>query len=477
MLQQNQSQQQTLRILPQQIQMLNLLQLNAIELEQHIKTELEENPVLEEGKDEPELAEENFANQEDLLSDKETDFSEDFFRKDSWEDEVPDYKTRSDNYSGEEDNYTQPLVQAQSFRDDLKVQLSLMSLTVRQKALAEYMLDSLDDNGFLRFDLADMADDISFANNFFVEPEELENILKILHTLDPAGIGAKDLQECLLLQLVRKRNEGKKVDLAIRAVKECMPDLTNKNYEKIRKTLNIDENELRCVIDQITMLNPKPVTGQSSGINVNLSIYPEFVITVEENQIEIMLNGKQNHELRLNKSFVQMAQAAHDKQTAQFVKSKISAAQWLITALQQRENTMYITMKAITEYQKEYFMTGDIQKLKPMILKDIADMIKMDISTVSRVTSTRYVQTPFGLLLLKDLFSEGIAGQDGTEVSNREVQNAIADIVKKEDKTRPLTDIEIVEELEKKGYDIARRTVAKYREHLDIAPAKLRKKI
>ena len=481
MLKQNQSQKQTLKILPQQIQMLNLLQLTTLELEQHILTEMEENPVLEEGKEDTDTPEESAATEADLLTNPETDFSEDFFRKDNWEDEVPDYKTRSDNFTAEDDAFTSPLVQTRTFREDLKEQLHLLPLSERRKALAEYMLDSLDDDGFLRTDLSDLADDISFANNFFVEAPELEEILRLLQTLDPPGLGAKDLQECLLLQLYRKQQDdepkARYLSLAVRMVKDCMSDLMNRNYEKIQKTLDISPENLRHTLDEVTALNPKPVTGQSSGSSANFNIYPDFVMTLEENSIDVQLNGKQNYELRLNKSFVEMAHAAHDRQTVQFVKSKISAAQWLIDALRQRENTMLITMKAIAQYQREYFLTGDIRKLKPMILKDIADIIWMDISTVSRVTSTKYVQTPFGLVLLKDLFSEGIAMEGGTEVSNREVQNAIANIISTEDKLRPFTDTELVEKLSEKGYEIARRTVAKYREHLHIAPAKLRKEI
>jgi len=477
---QTQTQRQTLKILPQQIQMLNLIQLSTIELENRIKSELEENPVLEEGSEdenqmeaaEPEVREDNEVN-----SSIEDQPQEELYNWEKLENDVPDYKTRSDNHSDDDgDSYTIPMVQTQTFREDLKEQLHLLNLSERYLIFADFILDSLDDDGFLRFPLNDLADDISFAHNLFVDVEELKDILLLIQKLDPPGIGASDLQECLLLQLEAKKNAGKNVDTAIMVVNVCMNELAHKNYEKIKKILSLSNEDLKEVVEQITSLNPKPVSGQASDIQINLNIYPEFNLFFENDKIEVSLNNKSNQELRLNKSFMDMAHAAgNDKQTIQFVKSKISAAQWFIDAIKQRENTMLTTMKAIAILQQEYFMTGNERKLRPMILKDVADIIGMDISTVSRVTSTKYVQTPFGLILLKRMFSEGLTNQDGAEVSNREIQNHIQEIIQKEDKNNPLTDQQIVDALSQKGYNIARRTVAKYREHLNIAVAKLRR--
>ncbi len=478
---QAQVQKQTLKYSPLQIQMLNLLHLTTMELEQRIKEEMEINPVLEEGKDEQTQE----ATEGEDLGDtvgkggEETPAVQDYYDWDEFrDDDIPDYKTTSNNYSADDEVYTRPIVDAVSFRDELKQQVHFLALDERQQFIADFLLDSLDEDGFLRRDCDAIADDISFANNLYIETEEVEEMLKVIQQLDPPGIAARDLKECLSLQLMRLDDGTPGLNLARKIVKNLFDELGNRNYEKIMRVLEINETDLKEAIQLVVSLNPKPSSGLRNDSLLNESIKPDFLLTYASNgDIEVQLTWGNSPPLRLNNFFIDMAGEKKDKATKQFLKSKINSAKWFIDAIKQRENTMLSTLKAIVKLQHEYFQTGNVKLLKPMILKDVADIIGMDISTVSRVTTNKYVQTPFGIVLLKDLFTEGVANEMGVEVSNRAIQEAIREIIEQEDKRHPLNDQKITELLAGKDYNVARRTVAKYREQLGLPTARLRVKI
>lgn len=477
---QTQTQRQTLKYSPLQIQMLNLLHLTTMELEQRIKEELEENPVLEEGKEEnaSEDQPEEFQDAEDTVGTGEDDTPsvQDYYDWDEFrDDDIPDYKTYANNQSADNELYTRPMVETMSFRDDLKQQVHFLRLDERQQLVADFILDSLDEDGFLRRESDVIADDISFANSMFIDTEEVELMLRVIQQLDPPGIAAKDLKECLLIQLQRIENQDEVWGWASKIVSDTFDELGSRNYDKIMRVLGIDEECLKKAIHLITTLNPKPASGLRNDSLVNESIKPDFMLRyIDDSEIEVQLTWGNSPALRLNKLFTQMAEKKIDKATNQFLKNKMNSAKWFIDAIKQRENTMLSTLRAIVKLQYDYFQTGDIKKLRPMILKDVAEIIDMDISTVSRVTTNKYVQTPFGIVLLKDLFTEGVTNEDGTEVSNREIQEAIREITAAEDKRHPFNDQQITDLLSEKGYSVARRTVAKYREQLNIPTARLR---
>ena len=477
---QTQVQRQTLKYSPLQIQMLNLLHLTTLELENRIKEEMEENPVLEEGKEEASTEEvsEDFADAGETIgaNGEEAPEVQDYYDWDEFrDDDIPDYKTYSNNFSADDDLYSRPMVETVSFRDELKEQIHFLQLNERQQLIADFVLDSLDEDGFLRRDCDVIADDISFANSMFIDMEEVEAMLKVIQQLDPPGIASRDLRECLLIQLDRHTNKDKNWELAHRIVSETFDELGARNYEKIMRVLEIEEKDLKEAIRTITSLNPKPASGLRNDTPTNDNIKPDFLLRyTDDGEIEVQLAWGNSPALRMNKLFTQMAEQKNDKATNQFLRNKINSARWFIDAIKQRENTMLSTLRAIVKLQYEYFQTGDIRKLQPMILKDVAEIIDMDISTVSRVTTNKYVQTPFGIVLLKDLFTEGVATEDGTEVSNRAIQEAIREIVESEDKRHPYNDQQITDMLAERGYPVARRTVAKYRDQLSIPTARLR---
>ncbi len=474
---QTQSQKQTLKYSPLQIQMLNLLHLTTMELEQRIKEELEENPILEEGKEEntPEDTANDF---DDTLNkgEDEAPAVQDYYDWDEFrDDDIPDYKTYANNHSADDELYSRPMVEYISFRDELKQQVHYLKLNERQQLVADFILDSLDEDGFLRRDCDVIADDISFANSLFIDTEEVEQMLKVIQQLDPPGIAASDLRESLLIQLLRLEKQNEVWQFAVNIITDCFDELGSRNYDKIMRIQSIDEEILKKVIQLITTLNPKPASGLRNDAIVNESIKPDFMLWYGDNgDIEVQLTWGNSPALRLSKVFTEMVGTKKDKATNQFIKNKMNSAKWFIDAIKQRENTMLNTLKAIAKLQYDYFQTGDIKKLRPMILKDVAEIIEMDISTVSRVTTNKYVQSPFGIILLKDLFTEGVTNEDGTEVSNREIQEAIREIVEVEDKRHPYNDQQITDMLSAKGYSVARRTVAKYREQLSIPTARLR---
>ena len=481
----SQSQRQTFKITPLQIQMLNFLQLSTVELEEKIKNELEENPLLEESVSAKDDTAESDVEE---TPDNDTDYStviipdNDYSDWDEYSnDDTPDYRTNINNHSSDDDLYTVPIIQESDWRTDLKAQIHYLPLKEREIMIMDYIIDSLNDNGFMTTTADVIADDVSFTNNIFVDIDEVEHLLQVLRMMDPPGIGAADLQECLMMQLQRKKNQGIQVELAIDIVAYNIEELAVRNYEKIMRMRNVTSDELKNAINQITGLNAKPIMdGGTSSIAVKDNIIPDYIITYETNlsgdmSIDIALNNGRTPSLKINKNFAENINTNKNKAVNQYINTKISAANWLIEAIQQREATMLKTMKAIVLFQRDFFKTGDVRDLKPMILKDIADQIQMDISTISRVTSGKYAQTPFGTINLKDLFTEGIKVGSGEEVSNREIQQTIANLIINENKLNPFNDFQLMDLLAQKGYNIARRTVAKYRENMSIPSAQMRR--
>lgn len=504
------------KLSPQQIQLMKLLQIPAANLEERIKEELELNPALEEGDEaeEPIAQEENPAESEEQVEEsvteeneveeKEEDESEidddtveeisDTSVDDDTEyadyldeDEIADYKLRGDSYSADEERQGAPIVMQRSFHEYLEQQTGMMNLTEEEQILADYLIGSIDDDGYLRRPLDAMVDDLSFSLNIKSTEEQLASILKRIQQLDPAGVGARDLKECLMLQLTRKHEEQhtEADKLAIRVVDHYFDEFVKKHYDKLQRQLNVDDELFKQVIDEILKLNPKPGSAYSGSLNPEAFIIPDFFIQNVDGKLELSLHGMNIPELRVSNQFKEMlrdynkskTKDKQQKEAVMFIKQKIDSAKWFIDAIQQRYNTLSGVMNAIMNYQYEYFLTGDETKLKPMILKDIADIVKMDISTISRVANSKYVQTEFGTLKLKTLFSESLSTDSGEEVSTREVKKILSDLIALEDKRKPLADEKLTELLKERGYNIARRTVAKYREQLNIPVARLRREL
>jgi len=476
------------KLSPQQILLMKLLQIPSIALEQRIKQEIEENPALEDGDEIDDSlgekeSEDEFENDLDNESSDEFDFN-DYIG----EDDIPSYKLQSNNYSADDERKEIPYASGKTFQDILTSQLSLRQLDEKQKIIALNLIGNLDDSGYLQRDLNAMVDDLAFTQNITTTPNEILDVLKIIQDFDPAGVGARSLKECLIIQLHRKQDENPDMDLSlpILVIERYFNEFTKKHYDKIMKKAHISEDELKGAIAEILKLNPKPGNSMSESVKTNQYILPDFIITNNDGKLELALNSKNAPELRLSKSYVEMIEAyASDKskKTSQqrdaimFVKRKIDSAKWFVDAIRQRQNTLYITMKAIMEYQKDYFTTGDEVMLRPMILKDIAEIVNLDISTISRVANSKYVSTPFGTFLLKSFFSESMQTESGEEVSTREIKKILSGCIDAENKTKPLTDEQLTKILKEKGYNIARRTVAKYREQLSIPVARLRKEL
>ena len=470
MLQQNLSQKQQLKILPQQIQLLNLFHLNTIELEHRIEQELQENPLLEETPSEEDPDADRF-NKETVQ-----DFKD-------WEeygyDDVPDYKMEYENYFNNEKIPEKPMPESADFRETLKQQFKLLYNGDRDIQLATYLIDSLNEAGMLDQELPAIADDLSFRFQSWVEVGELEEALAKLQALDPAGVGARCIRECLLLQLNRMNTKRPDVKMAIRLLNEHFADLGSRNMDKIMNHLNIDEEELKIILQLLGSLKMKPITESAASFQPNHQIMPDFVIANDGDNIEVSLYRQRSASLHINQSWMENVKSHEenkmtDKGTKQYLRSKLNAAQWFVSAIKQRESTMLNVVKSIVKLQHEYFREGDIKLIRPMILKNIAEIVGVDISTVSRITCNKYVSTPFGTLLLKDLFTEGIINQQGETISNRVIQTAIEEVIETEDKQKPFTDQQLVAILSQKGFSIARRTVAKYRELLQIPVAQMR---
>ncbi len=485
------------KLSPQQILLMKLLQIPTVGLEQRIKQEIEDNPALEvDNNEQPEANEELLNNDEELkekndVSDTELD---DFKAKDDEfdfndyinEDDIPSYKLKTNNYVSEEDRREIPFVSGTSFHENLKNQLMLRNLSVQEAQLGEYIIGNIDDSGYLQRSVDAIVDDLAFAQNIVVEKQEVENVLKIIQQFDPSGIGATNLKECLLIQLNRIMDEAPSdtIELSIKIISRYFNDFTKKHYKKIMQRAEINENQLKSALDEILKLNPKPGNSLSETTKLNHYIIPDFTITNDGDTLELTLNSWNSHDLRVSRSFSGMIdtiskqkKSKKQREAFSFIKKKVDSARWFIDAIQQRQNTLYITMKAIMEYQYEYLLTGDDTKLRPMILKDIADIVDLDISTISRVANSKYVQTPFGTLLLKSFFSESMQKDDGETVSTREIKTILKEIIDGEPKEKPYTDEYLVIKLKEKGYPIARRTIAKYREHLNIPVARLRKEL
>jgi RNA polymerase sigma-54 factor len=473
------------KLSPQQIQMIKLLEIPTIQLEQRIKKELEENPLLEEGADDEISLKENDQVDEEGQDDQNSDLEE-FSLEDYLNDEdVPGYRLNPKNYPKDEKREEIPFSVGSSFHEYLEGQMGLRELTEKQELLAAYLIGNIDDDGYLRRKLEAIVDDLAFTQNIQTTEEELHEVLKIIQDFDPIGVGARDLQECLLLQIENKDMELPGVALARKILKYYFQEFTRKHYEKIIIRLNISEAELRIAMDEILKLNPKPGSSYSDPQNKNMHhIVPDFVLENDDGELQLSLNARNVPELRISQTYSEMLESYHinrkkqtkeQKEAITFVKQKLDSAKWFIDAIKQRQNTLMLTMNAIINYQKEYFKDGDEKKLKPMILKDIADLTNLDISTISRVANSKYIQTHFGIYPLKFFFSEGMQTDTGEEVSTREIKKILQECIEGEEKRKPLTDEKLAEILKEKGYHIARRTVAKYREQLDIPVARLRK--
>lgn len=472
------------KLSPQQIQMIKLLEVPTLQIEQRIKKELEENPALEEGAEE----DENTAESEDEQIDEKDKDQEEFTIDDYIEeDDIPDYRLQAKNYSKDEDKRTEiPFSVGFSFHEHLESQFNLRDLTENQKILGQYILGNLDEDGYLRRELINIVDDLAFLQNIETTESELEDVLKIIQDLEPAGVGARTLRECLLLQIEKRDNSQPSMKLAHTILDLYFEEFTKRHYDKIIARLGITEYELKSAIDEVLRLNPKPGGVYSDPFNkTSQPIIPDFILELSEDGFDLHLNSKNQPELRLSSAYSEMlhsyskdkSQKKEMKDAVLFVKQKIDSARWFIDAIKQRQNTLLLTMNAILEYQQEYFIDGDETKLKPMILKDVAEMTGLDISTVSRVANSKFVQTHFGIFPLKFFFSEGLQTDSGEEVSTREIKRILQDCIENEQKRRPLTDESLTDILQEKGYQIARRTVAKYREQLNIPVARLRREI
>src|SRR5205809_3795419 len=480
------------RLSPQQIQLMKLLQIPTANLEERIKEELEENPALEvteEGKEDNfEEHTEEFDAPEEEYDDSGDDAYENIDISDyvsDGDDEIADYKLRDDNYGDNEEQKTVPLRVETTLHDLLIDQLGMLSLDERRYKIAEQIAGSVDDDGYLRRELSSIVDDLAFRQNVDATEVEIEEIIKLIQQFDPPGVCARNLQECLMLQLQRQQVDGKEVALAVKIVEKYFDEFTKKHYEKIQRGLNITDDELKDVINLILKLNPRP-GGNVGEINKAESyIIPDFFIINNAGKLELTLNSKNAPDLRISEGYREMLKDydkgnkkdKQQKEAVLFIKQKIDSAKWFIDAIKQRQNTLLNTMEAIMNYQHDFFLTGDETDLKPMILKDIAERTNLDISTVSRVANSKFVQTEFGTYRLKFFFSESLQTESGEEVSTREVKKILSDLIEEESKKHPLSDERLTELLQERGYNIARRTVAKYREQLNIPVARLRKEL
>jgi RNA polymerase sigma-54 factor len=473
------------KLSPQQILLMKLLQIPAISLEQRIKQEIEENPALEDLSDPLDQPADTLSGDDDEDLDKDEVGKEDEFDLTDYldEDETPDYKFQVSNAGPDEERASMPFISSQSFQDNLISQLGMYSLDDRQYQIALTIIGNLDDAGYLQRDITAMVDDLLFSQNLETSDDEINQVLMVIQELDPSGVGARNLQECLLIQLKRWEQKTESLDHAILVIENYFDEFTKKHYDKIIRKTRFSENELKAALNIILHLNPKPGNAISESARGNQYIVPDFQVINNDGILELSLHTGNMPELRINRTYQDMLETYSEsrekshqqKEAVQFIKQKIDSARWFIEALRQRQNTLYITMKAIMTYQKDYFLTGDETKLRPMILKDIAEIISMDISTVSRVANSKYVQTPYGTFLLKTFFSESLQTDSGEEVSSREIKKILSECVENEKKDKPLTDEELTDILRHKGYNIARRTVAKYRELLNIPVARLRK--
>ena len=476
------------KLAPQQIQLMKLIQLHTLEFQEELERELEENPALE-------VVKEDSGDEDDfssLDSDYESEGSEsidtDFDVDEYLYDDEPSYKTASSNFSADDEDFDNEslLTEGQSLYDYLMEQIHLSSIDDEDLKIAEYIIGNLDNDGYLRREIKAIVDDLAFSQGIYTTQEKVKEILEnYVQKLDPAGVGARNLQECLLLQIEKKVSRDKAVILAGNILRHQFDALTNKHYGKIINKYDIEEEDLKEALEVISKLSPK-VGGNfdTQTITINQEIIPDFVIQIKDGQVIPLLNSRNAPTLRISEEYKEILSTySHDKNSAEhkqaalFIKQKLDAAKWYIDAINQRQNTLMQTISAIVKLQKEYFLTGDEKNIKPMILKDVADITGFDISTISRVVKSKYADTPSGIILLKNLFSDSLTNDDGEEVSTKEIKNHLQEVISQEDKRKPLTDDALVDVLKEKGYNIARRTIAKYREQLNIPVARLRKEL
>ena len=464
------------KLSPQQIQLMKLIQLPTLDFEQKIQREIEENPALEQGQnssdDNQEENQDDYPESDDINIDDYINY-----------DDTPSYKLNSNNSSGKEEKNI-PYSSGISFTQHLLSQLKPISLSEKKMKIAEFLVGSIDESGYIRLEVEEIIDDLAFTQNIFIDQKELKEVLKVVQDFDPPGVGALSLQECLIIQL-EKKHKTKYVELAIEIIKNSFEQFSKKHFEKLMNKYSIDEPELKEVISLISKLNPKPGGAYSGGGKPIEQIVPDFKISLENNELNLNLNYRNSPILNISKDYDEMLRGykleknktKSQKEAIQFIKQKLDSAKWFIDAVKQRQQTLMITMQAIMNYQREYFISGDEKKIKPMILKDIANEIEMDISTISRVANSKYVDTPYGTKLLKEFFSESMMTTSGEEISTIEIKKILEKIISDENKRKPETDEKLVKILNDKGYKIARRTVAKYREQLNIPVARLRKEI
>jgi RNA polymerase sigma-54 factor len=473
------------KLSPQQIQLMKLIQLPTQAFEERLKQEIEENPALDTGKEESEDIDDDLSNEfeEDTIEKTET---EDINVADYLsDDEVPNYKTQANNYSADDEEKNVPYAAGTSFHQSLKNQLNTFTLNEEEQAIAEFLLGSVDDSGYIRREIIDLVDDLAFTENVFTTEEKVVAVLKkVVHNLDPLGVGARNLKECLIIQLHAKE-KTKYRSLSIEILENAFDHFVKKHYKKLQEKFHISEEELKEVNKEISKLNPKPGSSYAGNNKIAEQIVPDFSINLSDGELDLVLNSRNAPELHISREYNNMLKGYQEatvksrsqKDAVFFIKQKLDAAKWFIDAIRQRQQTLLITMNTIMQYQYDYFLTGDERKLKPMILKDIADQINMDVSTVSRVANSKYVATPYGTKLIKEFFSESMKNDQGEDVSTKEIKKILETVITEENKKKPLTDEKLAAILKDKGYPIARRTVAKYREQLDLSVARLRKEI
>ena len=470
------------KLSPQQIQLMKLIQLSTLEFEQKLSREIEENPALDttnetQDNDIDEFDSDDNYEKEEVNND-EIDIS-DYLS----DDDIPDYNLRTNNYS-EENEAAIPFASGTSFNQFLKNQLHSFSFSSEDLKIAEFIVGSLDQFGYLRRDLIDISDDLAFSLGIDANEDQIQSVLDKVYLLDPAGVGAKNLQQCLLLQLKRK-SITKNISNAIKITKDLFDEFSKRHFDKIKSKLNISDEDLRDCMGEIEKLNPKPGGAYNENIKINSSVVPDFTIELIDGEIKLKLNSRNAPDLYVSQEYKNMLSGYSEskektksqKDAVLFIKQKLDSAKWFIEAIKQRNQTLIMTMSAIVNFQKEYFLSGDEKKIKPMILKDIAEEITMDISTISRVANSKYVDTPYGVKLIKSFFSEGIKNSKGEDISTIEVKKTLENIISEEDKKKPLTDDQLTKLLNKEGYPIARRTVAKYREMIGAPVARLRRKL
>ncbi|WP_229330554.1 RNA polymerase factor sigma-54 [Flavobacterium ammonificans] len=476
------------KLSPQQIQLMKLIQLPTQAFEQRLLEEMNENPALEAGKEEEEYVKDEFETEDyddyDEAESERIDAEEINIDDYLSNDDTPDYKTQTNNYSDDDEDHDAPFAAPISFHQDLINQLNTFILTEADREIAEFLVGSIDDMGYIRRSISDIVDDLAFTQAVYTDEKTVERLLHVIHELEPSGVGARDLQECLLLQLKHK-TPTENIELATDIIENQFDAFTKKHYDKLLQKYNVSNDQLKKAIHEIEKLNPKPGGSFTGNNKITENVVPDFAIRIVEGKLELSLNGRNAPSLHVSRDYQEMLQtykvskdkSNQQKEAVQFIKQKLDSAKWFIDAIRQRQETLFVTMNAIMHYQEEFFLEGDETKLKPMILKDIADLVGLDISTISRVANSKYVETPYGTKLIKEFFSEAMKNDQGEDVSTLEIKKILQNVIEEEDKHKPLPDDQLAEILKEKGYPIARRTIAKYREQLDIPVARMRKKM